>query len=98
MQLQERKPPSNKLMRLLKPTRFFKENDMNVGELKKLLDQYPDDMEIVNGRYSDYQIISANEWSVIQGVAQSEWVMRSHPTMSKDNKKREKSYLYLEGN
>ncbi len=71
---------------------------MNVGQLKKMLEQYPDDMEILNGRYSDYAIISENEWEVVQGVENDGWVMRSHPTMSEENKQKEKSYLYLKGN
>ena len=71
---------------------------MNVGGLKRLLDNYPDDMEIVNRRYSDYEIISADEWSVIKGVDKNGWVMTSHPTMSEENKKNEKEYLSLLGN
>lgn len=71
---------------------------MNVGQLKKMLEQYSDEMEIINGRYSDYQIISENEWSVVMGVDKNGWVMRSHPTMSQENKDNEKAYLYLEGN
>jgi len=71
---------------------------MNVKELKHLLNNYPDDMEIVNGRYSDYGIISEKEWHVISGVRKGHWVMRSHPTMSEENKKEEQQFLYLEGN
>lgn len=71
---------------------------MNVGQLKKMLEQYPDDMEILNGRYSDYAIISIDEWSIVKGVATDDWVMCSHPKMSAENKRLEKSYLYLEGN
>ena len=71
---------------------------MKVVELKKMLEQYPDDMEIVNARYSDYQIISKDDWYVIKGVDKNGWVMRSHPTMNKENKEAEKEYLFLEGN
>ena len=71
---------------------------MNVGQLKRMLEQYPDEMEIINRRYSDYAIISEGEWSVVSGVENDGWVMRSHPTMSKENKQKEKSYLYLIGN
>jgi hypothetical protein len=71
---------------------------MNVGDLKKMLEQYPDDMEIVNRRHSDYEIIKLDDWSVIKGVENEGWVMRSHPTMSEENKQKEKEYLYLEGN
>lgn len=71
---------------------------MKVKELKEMLQQYPEDMEILNGRCSDYEIIEVNEWSVVRGVDKNGWVMRSHPTMSKENKAKEKSYLALEGN
>lgn len=71
---------------------------MNVGQLKKMLEQYPDDMQILNGRCSDYEIISEDEWSVVKAVDKGGYVMRSHPTMSEENKANEKSYLYLEGN
>ena len=73
---------------------------MTVGDLKKMLEKYPEDMEILNGRYSDYELISENEWSVVRGVLNKDggWVMRSHPTMSEENKNNEKEYLFLEGN
>lgn len=71
---------------------------MKVAELKKMLESYPDDMQILNGRYSDYEIISEDDWSVVSGVDKDGWVMRSHPTMSKENKANEKEYLYLRGN
>jgi len=72
---------------------------MTVLELKKMLCEYPDDMIILNGRYSDYEIINRDEWSIVKAVDQgNSWVMRSHPTMSEENKLKEKEYLYLEGN
>lgn len=71
---------------------------MNVKDLKRMLEKYPDDMEILNGRYSDYEIISEDEWSVVKGVDKDGWVMRSHPTMNEENKALEKEYLYLKGN
>ena len=36
---------------------------MKVKELKKILEKYPDDMEILNSRYSDYEIIRAEDRS-----------------------------------
>lgn len=71
---------------------------MTVGELKKMLEKYPDDMEILNDRCSDLAVVEIEDWSVVKGVPQKYWVMRSHPTMSDENKKREKEYLHLTGN
>jgi hypothetical protein len=72
---------------------------MTVKDLREMLEEYPDEMEILNGRYSDYVLISRNEWSIVKGVPNNNgWVMRSHNTMSDENKKKEKSYLHLEGN
>ncbi len=73
---------------------------MNVGELKKMLEKFPDHMEILNERCSDYSTIKEYEWSVVKGVPQdgAHWVMRSHPTMSEENKRKEKEYLLLDGN
>ena len=72
---------------------------MNVSELKKMLEKYPNDMKILTTRHSDYILIEESEWSVVNGVAQDGWwVMRSHKTMSAENKKSEKEYLLLEGN
>ena len=68
---------------------------MNVGDLKKMLEQYPDDMEILNDRCSDYDVVDENEWSVVKAVPQGQYVMRSHPTMSEENKAKEKEYLHL---
>ena len=74
------------------------EKAMTVGDLKKMLERYPDDMGILNGRYSDYALILESEWSVVKAVDQGGYVMSSHPTMSKENKAKEKDYLYLKGN
>ena len=71
---------------------------MTVGMLKDMLTRYPDDMQIVNGRYSDYEIIKEKDWEVISGVDKDGWVMASRPTMSSENREQEKEYLYLKGN
>jgi len=71
---------------------------MTVEELIKFLKQFPDDMQVITSRRSDYEIICEDEFSVRKGVEQEGWVMRSHPTMSEENKRKEKEYLYLEGN
>jgi hypothetical protein len=71
---------------------------MNVKQLRDFLATLPDDMEVLNGRYSDYCIVKPDEVYVIKAVPKAEWVMRSHPTMSAENKAAEREYLYIEGN
>jgi len=71
---------------------------MNVRELRKLLFKYPDSMEIVNERYSDLEIVSADDITFIEGVEKDGWVMRAHPTMSPENKAQSKIYLQIKGN
>ena len=67
---------------------------MTVGELKKELEQYPDEMELLIEKWSDYAPV--DECSIIRGVKKDGgWMMRSHPTMSEENKAQEKEYLYL---
>lgn len=71
---------------------------MNVGELKKMLEQYPDDMDIITDRCSDYAQIELDGWSTVKAVPKDFYWMRSHPTMSEENKMKEKEYLHLSGN
>jgi hypothetical protein len=71
---------------------------MNVGQLKQLLAELPDDLEIVNERRSDYEVISVDDWSIVTGVEKGGWVMRSHPTMTSENRRAGKKYLLLRGN
>lgn len=71
---------------------------MNVAELKKMLDKYPDDMEVLTSMYSDYVLVAEESFSVVKAVNKDFYVMRSHSTMNEGNKTNEKEYLYLEGN
>ena len=71
---------------------------MNVAQLKLMLNKYPDAMEIINERCSDYDLVKEDEWSVVKGVDKDGYIMRSHETMSDENKKNMKEYLLLKGN
>lgn len=66
---------------------------MNVKELRSLLEKYPDDMDVVCEKYSDYDLVTDDE--IIKGVDKTGFIMRSHLTMSEENKKAEKEYLVL---
>lgn len=55
-------------------------------------------MKILNTCMSDYDLIEEADWSVVEAVLQTGgWYMRSHPTMSEDNKSRARQYLHLQG-
>jgi hypothetical protein len=71
---------------------------MNVGDLKKLLEQYPDDMEILYCCCSDYEILKWDDIKKISSVDQGGYWMRSHATMSAENKSKEKTCLLFPGN
>lgn len=71
---------------------------MTVKEMKEMLDCFPDDMEILHERYSDYEDLEDKHFYVEKGVRKDLWVMRSHSTMSDENKSLEKEYLVIEGN
>ena len=72
---------------------------LTVEKLKKLLSDYPDDMEIIYDRCSDYEDMDECSIFVVKAVRNdSGWLMRSHPTMSAENKASEKEYLHFPGN
>lgn len=72
---------------------------MNVKDLKEILKDLPDDMEILETRYSDYGLMAKDSWSVVNAVPCSgDWFMREHETMSEENKANKKPYLHYEGN
>lgn len=72
---------------------------MNVGELKKLLEQYPDNMEVLYCCHSDYARMEVDDVYPVEAVMKSgDWAMRSHPTMSEENKAQAKTYLLFPGN
>ena len=71
---------------------------MNILELKEMIKDYPDDMEILNDRCSDYSVVELGDWSIVLAVPKGCYVMRSHQTMSDENKSKQKRYLHLLGN
>ena len=73
---------------------------MNVGELKKMLEKYPDDMDVITNRYRDniFEIIHEDEWSVIDGwESKNEIIPSSITWKTAGDQLKEKSYLYLYG-
>lgn len=68
---------------------------MNVRELREILDRYPAETCVIVNQCSDYAHVEAEGISIVPGVEQDWGVMRSHPTMSDENKGKEKSYLLL---
>lgn len=71
---------------------------MNVGELRTFLESYPDDMPVIFKYCSDYEVLTPEGIEVVSAVPQSGYVMRSHPTMSENNKARTQQMLCFPGN
>lgn len=77
------------------------EKPMTVGELRQLLETLPPEMELIQTRYSDYGFQKASMWSVIEaipGKSMDSWLMRTHPSMTKEQRSEAKTYLHIEGN
>lgn len=68
---------------------------MNVKQLKELLSKYPEDMTVLHSQHSDYVEVDDDFICIKNAVNMSSWFMRSHPTMSDENVKKEKQYLIL---
>lgn len=68
---------------------------MNVGELKKALGAYPEDMEVIIPVYSDYQLVVQECIGEISAVNKGYYIMQSHPTMDEINKTNERTYLLI---
>ena len=68
---------------------------LTVGQLKKLLQKYPQDMEVIVSKYSDYQTLKTEGCLVIKVVSQDWGIMSSCLSMSLENKAKEKEYLLL---
>ncbi len=71
---------------------------MNVKEFRELLAKYPDEMPVLNMRCSDYDSVVPEDISVVNAVPQSYGYMRSHPTMSDENKSKAVDCLLIAGN
>jgi len=66
---------------------------MNVKELIEALSVFPLDMEVIQDVHSDYGVVDL--LAEVKAVDKNGWLMRSHPTMSKENNLQEKTYLHL---
>lgn len=71
---------------------------MNVGELKRFLESYPDDMPIIYKYCSDYERLAAEDIEVVKAVDKGGYIMRTHLTMSEQNKAKERLMLCFPGN
>lgn len=71
---------------------------MNVGELRRFLEAYPEDMPVIFKYCSDYEVLTPEGIEVVSAVPQSGYVMRSHPTMSAGNKSKALKMLCFPGN
>lgn len=65
---------------------------MNVGELKRMLEDVPDDMVVICTSHSDY---AEAEAEIVLAVDHGFYIMRAHETMSAENKARARKYLLI---
>jgi hypothetical protein len=74
---------------------------MNVKELREYLAQFPDGMEVLIMRMSDYWVLDADEHMAVEKAVKfdgTEWVTRYHFTMDDAKKKMARDYLLIRGN
>ena len=55
-------------------------------------------MEILITMYSDYNLLNKDDFEIITAIPQGYYYMRSHPTMSEENRNKEEVYLHIKGN
>lgn len=65
---------------------------MNVGELRELLKDLPDDMVMIGSFHSDYEEFDAH---VVDAVDSGNHIMIYHGTMSPENKAKTKKFLLV---
>lgn len=71
---------------------------MTVKELIEHLKTFDEELEVICERYSDLQKTPKEDFFVQRAVDKDFYVMRSHPTMSEENKSLERDYLCIKGN
>lgn len=74
---------------------------MNVKELREYLTQFPDEMEVIITRYSDYELLAPDGCiSVRKGleVGGTAWITRWHPSMDALKQAMARDYLLIHGN
>lgn len=71
---------------------------LTVKQLKEIIADLPDDMEVIYDCCSDYEAMNPEDVKLVSAVPKGGWHMRSHPTMSEDNKSKQQQYLHFPGN
>lgn len=74
---------------------------MTVKELREFLATFPDDMEVLETRYSDLGPMAFESWGTIQGILKVSgrygWVQRAR-RWTDENHAKVKDYLHYAGN
>lgn len=84
---------------------------LKIKELIEYLKQFPEDMELVETRYSDLTPMHLNDWGIVQGIyrvkeyktperERSEWIelIQRPEQLSEENKAKLKSFVHFAGN
>lgn len=76
-------------------------SSMNVKELREYLTKFPDDMEVVIKRKSDYETLNPELHLTKEKAVQfhqTPWITRFHETMDDAKKAMARDYLLIDGN
>jgi hypothetical protein len=71
---------------------------ITVQDLINHLKQLPPNIGVIYKAYSDFQELTLDELQIVEAVDKSNYVMRSHPTMSEENKQNKAKFLCFPGN
>lgn len=74
------------------------EKPTTVGELIAFLEKLPREREVLFRCCSDYAPLTLGEIEIAGAVPKQSYYMRSHPTMSAENKAAERIYVIFPGN
>lgn len=71
---------------------------MTVAALRRFLQKFPPETEILVRRYSDWQTMEASDWDESRGIPQGGWIMSTHESMTPEQRATAKRYVTCEGN
>ena len=71
---------------------------MTINQLIEYLQTFPPELEVLERRYSDYDLMEKDNWHIVQAVNKGYYRMRTHYSLTEEDKAKAKNYLLFEGN